>query len=313
MTDTPNTPSTDPAADSAQDLTPSCVMSFNAGDPSGAGGLTADVSSIMSVGAHPVAVTTAVYVRDSAEIFEHHALDEEWVAQQARGVLEDMPVQAVKVGFLGSTETISVVAELATDYADIPLIAYMPSLNWWDGADADSYFDAFFDLLLPQTSLLIGSHGTLSRWLLPDWPHERPPSARDIAKAAAGQGVPYVLVTGIVQPGGYTDNQLATPETVLASRAFEHFEVIFTGAGDTLSAAVTALLASGCNVEDAFNEALPYLDQALAHGFRPGMGNVIPDRLFWAQGEAEEAAGEGDTAALPSAEGFELPDHDIRH
>ncbi|KAF1023401.1 MAG: Hydroxymethylpyrimidine/phosphomethylpyrimidine kinase [Paracidovorax wautersii] len=300
MTDTQNTPPSDTATDSPQDLTPACVMCFNAGDPSGAGGLTADVSSIMSVGAHPLAVTTAVYVRDSAEIFEHHALDEELVIQQARGVLEDMPVQAVKVGFLGSTEAISVVAELATDYADIPLIAYMPSLNWWDGADADSYFDAFFDLLLPQTSLLIGSHGTLARWLLPDWPHERAPSARDIAKAAAAQGVPYVLVTGIVQPGGYTDNQLATPETVLASRAFEHFEVIFTGAGDTLSAAITALLASGCNVEDAFNEALSYLDQALAHGFRPGMGNVIPDRLFWAQGEADETGDEAETA-LPTA------------
>lgn len=305
----------DAPAEAPEDLTPACVMSFNASDPSGAGGLTADVATMMSVGTHPLAVTAAVYLRDTAQVFEHHALDEDLVGQQARGALEDMQVQAIKVGFVGSTENVSAIAELATDYQDIPLVAYMPSLNWWDGSGLDSYLDAFHDLLLPQTSLLIGSHGTLSRWLLPDWAHERAPSARDIAKAAAAQGVPYVLVTGIAQPGGYLDNQLATPETILASQSFEHFEVVFAGAGDTLSAAVTALVAAGCNVEEAFKEALAYLDQALGNGFRPGMGNVIPDRLFWAQGEAEDGADDDDggEGTLPTAHDFELPDHDTRH
>ncbi|MFT4192625.1 MAG: bifunctional hydroxymethylpyrimidine kinase/phosphomethylpyrimidine kinase [Comamonas sp.] len=311
MTDSKQNETTD-STEAEDDLTPACVMTFNASDPSGAGGLTADIASLMSVGTHPLAVTTAIYLRDTAEIFEHHALDDELVAQQARAALEDMQVQAIKVGFLGSTENISTIAELATDYPDVPLVAYMPSLSWWDGDEAEHYLDAFHDLLLPQTSLLIGSHGTLSRWLLPDWPNERSPSARDIAKAAAAQGVPYVLVTGIVQPGGYTDNQIATPESVLASQSFEHFEVIFTGAGDTLSAAMTALVAAGCHVEEAFSEALTYLDHALSHGFRPGMGNVIPDRLFWAQGEPgdEEADDEG---TLPTAQDFDLPDHDTRH
>ncbi|MEJ2804376.1 bifunctional hydroxymethylpyrimidine kinase/phosphomethylpyrimidine kinase [Comamonadaceae bacterium PP-2] len=307
----PNVSPTDETLDD-EELSPACVMTFNAGDPSGAGGLTADIASMMSVGAHPLAVTTAIYLRDTAEIFEHHALDDEWVSQQARHALEDMQVQAIKVGFLGSAENVSMVAELATDYAEVPLVAYMPSLNWWDGSEADSYYDAFFDLLLPQTSLLIGSHGTLSRWLLPDWPHERRPSARDIAKAASTQGVPYVLVTGIAQPGQYTDNQLATPETVLASKSFEHFEVIFTGAGDTLSAAMTALVGSGCHVEEAFEEALTYLDQALHHGFRPGMGHVVPDRLFWAQPESEDPD-DGESPGLATAQDFELPDHDTRH
>ena len=55
--------------------------------------------------------------------------------------------------------------------------------------------------------------------------------------------------------------------------------------------------------EAAVSEALGYLDQTLAHGFRPGMGHVLPDRLFWAQPtpdeeEAEEATDEAD-AGLP--------------
>jgi hydroxymethylpyrimidine/phosphomethylpyrimidine kinase len=315
MTDISNAPSPATAeAEEGQDLTPACVMSFNASDPSGAGGLTADIASMISVGTHPLVVTTAIYLRDTAEIFEHHALDEELVGQQARAALEDMQVQAIKVGFVGSAENVSAIAELATDYQEVPLIAYMPSLNWWDGSDADSYLDAFHDLLLPQTSLLIGSFNTLSRWLLPDWERERAPSARDIAKAAASQGVPYVLVTGLAQPGsGASSNQLATPESVLASASFEHYEVIFAGAGDTLSATMAALVAAGSHVEEAFQEALNYLDQALGHGFRPGMGHVIPDRLFWAQGNGEAESEAQPEGTLPTAHDFDLPDHDTRH
>ncbi|NQW93437.1 MAG: bifunctional hydroxymethylpyrimidine kinase/phosphomethylpyrimidine kinase, partial [Polaromonas sp.] len=147
-----------------------CVMTFNASDPSGAGGLTADITAIASAGGHALAIVTGAYVRDSAEIFDHISFDEEAVGEQARTALEDMPVSAIKVGFVGSPENISVVAEIAADYADVPLIAYMPNLSWWDEDKIDSYLDAFRELLLPQTTILVGNHSSLWRWLLPDWP-----------------------------------------------------------------------------------------------------------------------------------------------
>jgi len=53
---------------------------------------------------------------------------------------------------------------------------------------------------LPQTTVLVGNHSTLWRWLLPDWGNDRSPGARDIAKAASELGVPYTLVTGIPLP-----------------------------------------------------------------------------------------------------------------
>ncbi len=71
------------------------------------------------------------------------------------------------------------------------------------------------------------------------------------------------------------------------SVSFERFEGVFIGAGETLSAALAGLLALGTDLEAAVSEALGYLDQALAHGFRPGMGHVLPDRLFWAQGDGD--------------------------
>lgn len=295
------------------DASPACVMTFNANDPSGAGGLTADIAAITSAGAHPLAVVTGAYVRDTAEIFDHFAFDEEAVTDQARSALEDMPVSAIKVGFVGSPENISTIAEIATDYADIPLIAYMPNLSWWDESEIDSYLDAFRELMLPQTTVLVGNHSSLWRWLLPDWPGERNPSARDIAKAAADLGVPYTLVTGIPLPDQFIDNVLATPQAVLYSEKFERFEAVFAGAGETLSAALSALLANGHDLQAATAEALTYLDHSLDAGFHPGMGNIVPDRLFWAQAdvddeESEDEAGDvPDDAALTSKPPFDLP------
>lgn len=289
-------------------------MTFNANDPSGAGGLTADIASITSAGAHALAVVTGAYVRDTAEIFDHFAFDEEAVTDQARSALEDMPVSAIKVGFVGSPENISTIAEIASDYADVPLIAYMPNLSWWEESEIDSYLDAFRELMLPQTTVLVGNHSSLWRWLLPDWPGERNPTARDIAKAAADLGVPYTLVTGIPMPEQFIDNVLATPQAVLYSERFERFEAVFAGAGDTLSAALCALLANGHDLQAATAEALTFLDHSLDAGFHPGMGNIVPDRLFWAQADVdpedesgEEAGDANDDVELTSKPSLDLP------
>ena len=286
---------------------PLCVMTFNASDPSGAGGLTADITAIASAGGHALAVVTGAYVRDTAEIFDHICFDEEAVGEQARTALEDMAVSAIKVGFVGNPENIRVVAEIAADYAEVPLIAYMPNLSWWNEDKIDSYLDAFRELMLPQTTVLVGNHSSLWRWLLPDWSGERNPSAKDIAKAAAQLGVPYTLVTGIPLPEQFIDNALATPQAVLYSEKFERFEAVFTGAGDTLSAALAALLGNGHDLQAATSEALTYLDQSLSAGFHPGMGQTVPDRMFWAQADVSEDGEEPDPTPVTHEADLTLP------
>jgi hydroxymethylpyrimidine/phosphomethylpyrimidine kinase len=92
---------------------------------------------------------------------------------------------------------------------------------------------------------------------------------------------------------------------VLCSEKYERFEAVFTGAGDTLSAALAALIASGTELAEATTEALSYLDRCLEAGFRPGMGNVIPDRMFWAHPETDEDAS-------PESN-FEISPNDTRH
>src|SRR5262245_4592738 len=290
--------------DAAEELAaPACVMSFNVSDPTGAGGLAADVTTIAAMGAHQLPVTTAVLMRDTAEIFDATALEADTIVEQARSVLEDVTIGAWKVGYLGSAEGVSAVAEVLSDYTEVPLVTYLPNLSWVDEDDeSQAYLDAMRELVLPLTEVLVGSQKTLTDFLLPEWDAERPPSARELAAAAHGHGTRFVLVTGVQLPNQFIDNVLASPQGAITGEKFERFEAAFVGAGDTLAAALAALLATGQELHIAVSEALSFLDQALDAGFRPGMGNVVPDRFFWAlpAGEEEEAgteggSGEGDT------------------
>ncbi len=287
-----------------------CVMAFNANDPSGAGGLSADIATIASASAYALPVVTGTYIRDTSEIRDHIAFDEDAVDEQARCALEDMTVSAFKVGFLGSPDNISRVAEIASDYPEVPLITYLADLSWWDELSMDTYLDAMTELLLPQTTVLVGNHSSLCRWLLPDWEADRPPGPRDVARAAAEHGASYTLVTGFNAADQFLESHLATPETVLATARYERFEATFTGAGDTLSAALASLLAAGSDLQTAVAESLTYLDQCLDAGFQPGMGHAVPDRMFWAHDDDEEADGDTTGDAMTT---FDFPLDNTRH
>lgn len=284
---------------------PACVMCFNASDPSGAGGMAGDVATIAAMGAHALPVVTSIVMRDTADTFDQHEIDADAVAEQARTILEDVTIAGWKVGFLGTADNVSAVAEVLSDYTEIPLVSYLPNLSWMEEDALQPYLDSFRELILPATEVLVGSHKTLQDFLLPEWDSERPPSARELAVAAAEHGTRYVLVTGIMLaskgPEQYIDNVLASAQGAISGEKFERFDTAFVGAGDTLAAALAALLAAGSELQAAVGEALSFLDQSLDAGFRPGMGHVVPDRFFWAL-PAPEEGGEGDGGEPPDPE-----------
>ncbi|MFM7507435.1 MAG: hydroxymethylpyrimidine/phosphomethylpyrimidine kinase [Rubrivivax sp.] len=295
----------DPGTASLEPPAPAAVMCFNASEPSGAGGLAGDVASAAAMGAHALPIVTSIVMRDTADIFDQHDIDADVVVEQARTILEDITIAAWKVGFLGSPDNVSAVAEVLSDYTEIPLVTHLPNLSWMDEDLLQPYLDAFRELILPATEVLVGNHKTLQDFLLPEWDSERPPSARELAVAAAEHGTRYVLVTGVALaskgPEQYIDNVLASQQGALAGEKFERFETSFVGAGDTLSAALAALLATGVELQPAVSEALNFLDQSLDAGFRPGMGHVVPDRFFWALPPPEGEEGDGDGSGEPGA------------
>ncbi len=300
---TPATATDDPTT---EPLPPACVMCFNASDPSGAGGMAGDVATIAAMGAHALPVVTSIVMRDTADTFDQHEIDADVVAEQARTILEDITISGWKVGFLGNADNVSAVAEVLSDYPEIPLVSYLPNLSWMEEDALQPYLDAFRELILPATEVLVGSHKALQDFLVPEWDSERPPSARELAVAAGEHGARYVLVTGVMLAGKagakasakaaatsaagvttasteqFIDNVLASPQGAITGEKFERFDTTFMGAGDTLAAALAALLAAGGELEPAVGEALSFLDQSLDAGFRPGMGHIVPDRFFWA-------------------------------
>lgn len=302
----PNAPAAPGGEGAAEQPPPACVMSFNASDPSGASGIAGDIATIAAMGAHPLPVVTTILMRDTAEIFDHSAIDDEDVIEQARSILEDVTVSAWKVGFLGSADNVAAVAEILSDYPEVPLVTHLGDLSWLDEDQREPYIEAWRELILPATELLCGSHKTLTDVLLPDWDNERPPSARELAVAAGERGTRYVLVSGVMLPSKgaeqFIDNVLASPQGAITGEKFERFDTAFVGAGDTLSAALSALLAAGTELQAAVGEALAFLDQSLDAGFRPGMGHVVPDRFFWALPDPQEQAGAQEGEAEPAVE-----------
>jgi len=106
---------------------PPIVMVFAATDPTGGAGLQADIMTLASMGCHPVSVVTAITVQDTMGVDGVLPIDGEWVSDQARCILEDMPVAAFKIGVLGSLEAVAAVAEVVSavhgpDSLGIPLV-----------------------------------------------------------------------------------------------------------------------------------------------------------------------------------------------
>jgi hydroxymethylpyrimidine/phosphomethylpyrimidine kinase len=285
------------------DDSPVCVMSFNCADASGAGGLAADQIAITASGGHALPVTTGILVRDTSTIFELIELDAEAVETQARTVLEDMDVEVFKVGFVGSPEALAVVAEITADYEDIPVITQVPALSWWERDKIESYLDALTELI---------NYDVLWRWLLPEWASNKRPSPRDIAAAAAQHGVPYVVITSANVQVDSLDTVAASPESVVITLSLDRYEANFVGAGDTFSATLATLLASGDELVEAVREASIFVNRSLLAAFQPGMGAAIPDRMFWAQMEGEEGD-DAEPSDPASNDPLGMPPSNTRH
>ena len=102
--------------------TPPVVMSFSGNDPTGGAGIQADIEAAASMGARIAPVITTLTVQDTQNVKYFSAVDAKIVSEQARMVLEDMPIAAFKIGMVGSLENISAIHTILHDYPDIPVI-----------------------------------------------------------------------------------------------------------------------------------------------------------------------------------------------
>jgi hydroxymethylpyrimidine/phosphomethylpyrimidine kinase len=269
------------------------ILSFGVADPVGAAGIQADLTTFSAFGCHGLSVLTGMLIGDTARVEDWDEIDADSVVDQARVLLEDMPVAAFKIGALTSIEQASALAEVISDYPDVPLIldpflSGMPDSGMLD----DDMLAAIRQILAPQATVLLLSQVELARmaetWRDGDAGADAAdagaaPLALDVAELT-GMGCAYVLVTctGKVGSGdGATiANTLFDADGVVATYEFPHLPGTFIGAGSTMSAAIAALLAQGLTPVDAVRAAQEFTHGALAHAQRFGMGKLVPNKLF---------------------------------
>jgi hydroxymethylpyrimidine/phosphomethylpyrimidine kinase len=133
-------------------------------DPVGATGVSADLAVFSALGCNGLAVTTALLIGDSAGVEDMQEVDPDWVADQARVLLEDAAVAAFKIGALHDLEQASAIAEIVSDYPDAALVldpfgSRLPDI----GDDVEEMLTIVRQLLVPQASVLVLSRAELAR------------------------------------------------------------------------------------------------------------------------------------------------------
>jgi hydroxymethylpyrimidine/phosphomethylpyrimidine kinase len=273
--------------------TPPTVLTFASTDASSGAGLQADILTFASIGCHPLSVTTAITVQDTVGVDSVLPMEAELVNEQARAVLEDVEVTAFKLGLLGSIENIAVVAEIMSDYPDIPLIIDpIITSGRSDELGSDEMIDAMTELLFPQATIITPSSLEARRFAFSD-DESVQASLDESAARLLALGPEYVLITGTHERTQQITNTLYGESKLIKAFQWERLPGDFHGSGCTLSSAIAACIAHGLEIESAIEEAQEFTWQTLKNGFRPGMGKFIPDRMFWARDEEDVISGEG--------------------
>ena len=268
---------------------PPIVLVFAATDPSGGAGVQADILTLAAMGCHPVSVVTGLTVQDTIGVEAVMPIEPDWVADQARCVLEDMPVASFKLGVLGSVENIAAIAEVVSDYPDVPLVLD-PVLASGRGDEfaSDELIVALREMLFPQTTILTPNVVEARRLAANEGDESDELEEGVYARRIVQLGCQYVLVTGTHANTPKVINTLYNQDGVVRSDAWDRLAGSFHGSGCTLAAAVAATLANGLAMEEAVRDAQEFTWQSLKQGFRPGMGQHIPDRMFWARDDEED-------------------------
>ncbi len=256
------------------------IMTFAGNDPTGGAGIQADIESISSMGGHAAAVVTALTIQDTQNVLGYMPVDLTTITEQARAVLEDMPVSAIKIGMVGSVEAVEVIHSILMDYPDLPVV-FDPILSSGGGEElADGEIQqAMLSLLAPLTTVI--TPNSLEARILC--------SEADNLDACAHElmdfGCEYVLITGSHENTEKVVNTFYGNSRVLDEYTWERLPQTYHGSGCTLSASIAALLAQGIDPLSAVHEAQEFTWQALKNARRLGMGQYLPNRYFWAQND----------------------------
>ncbi|MCG6939375.1 MAG: hydroxymethylpyrimidine/phosphomethylpyrimidine kinase [Gammaproteobacteria bacterium] len=255
---------------------PPVVLCFSGADPTGGAGIQADIETMCSHGCIAASVITVATVQDTVNVHSFSPMPSDLIIEQARAVLEDMPIAAIKIGVVGSAEVAMAIYSIITDYPEIPVI-YDPVLSTEKNAalSTEDVVETVRTLLLPVTKILTPNIHEV---------HALAPGSDTPAAAAMGlleTDVEYILLTGTHGKTPDVVHTLFSNNRELETFHNERLPHKYHGSGCTLAASIAAQIALGQEVLGAVRKALDYTHKTLVHANRIGMGQYHPNRFFW--------------------------------
>jgi hydroxymethylpyrimidine/phosphomethylpyrimidine kinase len=102
--------------------TPPRLLTIAGSDSGGGAGIQADLKAFARCGAHGMSAITAVTAQNTVAVTGVYPLPAEAIVAQVRAVAEDIGVDAVKIGMLGTRETIAAVEQALDLVGDVPIV-----------------------------------------------------------------------------------------------------------------------------------------------------------------------------------------------
>jgi hydroxymethylpyrimidine/phosphomethylpyrimidine kinase len=272
---------------------PPAVLAFAGSDPTGGAGLQADLLTLSNLGCYGLTVATAITAQDTEGVAAVQAVDARMVARQANVALKDVSVAAFKVGLVGSAENAVTIARILKKHADRPVVIDpVLASGRGDSLAGKAVINALRRSLVPVAALL--TPNSIEARSLAGMKSSAP--LAEAARALIDLGASHVLITGTHEPGPQVVNTLYGVDGVVREDSWQRLPGSYHGSGCTLAAAIAATLANGLDLPEAVRAAQEYTWQTLAHAQRPGKGQAVPDRFFWARHQAIAS-----TSATPEA------------
>lgn len=251
---------------------PPKVLSIAGSDPSGGAGVQADLKTFSALGAYGCAAMTALTAQSTRGVTGVHVVPAEFVREQVETLVEDVRLDAVKIGMLATAGIVDTVADLVRDVLDCPVVLDPVMVSTAGSRLLDEDAVAAMVRLLPHASLITPNLPEAAVLLGAD-PAEDLAGMTDQARALRELGVPRVLVKG-----GHRESAVATDvwvdEEGTQELTADRVDTVHThGTGCTLSSAIAALLPQHDGWVPAVDAAKTWLTGALENGHELEVGN----------------------------------------
>ena len=241
------------------------ALTIAGSDPSGGAGMQADLKTFSALGVYGTTAITAVTVQNTQSVKYVHTLPPQVVYDQIVGVMEDLCVDAVKIGMVNDADTLDAIVRALSERKPKFLVVdpVMVSTSGCALMQPDA-LAIMKERLLPMADLVT-----------PNLPEAWTLAGTDTSVDEAAQKILELGVKALLIKGGHAEGKTKTDYLYInngggVKRVEFTSETVETknthGTGCTLSSAIAAFAARGCGLEDAVRKAKDYLTGALKAG-----------------------------------------------